>query len=101
MGGVENPQQNPDWEPNPETDPFIPKFAHAWAVRYFRNDPDFPKKPANVKFTPSVQNHGPVANEYRDRKTGKVMDGDSTGVTVGTFTPHASPLGLFFEIGRA
>jgi glucose/arabinose dehydrogenase len=97
MGGVENPQQNPNWQPNPDTDPFIPKFAHAWTVRYFRNDPDFPKKPDNIKFTPSIQNVGPDANEYRDRTTGKVMDGDSTGMAVGTFTPHASPLGLFFD----
>lgn len=97
MGGIENPQQYPDWQPHPDTDPFIPKFAHAWAVRYFRNDPDFPKKPANVKFTAAVQNVGPHANEYRDRATGKVMDGDSTGVPVGTFTAHCSPLGLFFD----
>jgi glucose/arabinose dehydrogenase len=96
MGGIENPQQYPDWEPNPDTDPFIPRSAHAWAVKYFRNDPDFPKIPEGVKFTAGVQNLGPDANEYRGH-SGKVMDGDNTGVTTSTFTPHSSPLGLAFD----
>lgn len=97
MGGIENPQQFPDFQPDPEKDPFLSKFAFAWLMKYFHNDPDFPKKPANVQFSPSVQNMGPDANEYRDRKTGVVMDGDSTGVTVGTFNAHSSPLALFFD----
>jgi glucose/arabinose dehydrogenase len=96
MGGIENPQQYPDWQPSPETDPFINKFAHAWQVRYFHNDPDFPKRPAGVKFSPGVQNLGPDANEYRTN-AGKIVDGDQTGITISTFTPHASPLGLFFD----
>lgn len=97
MGGIENPQQNPGWQPSPETDPFINKFAHAWSVKYFRNDPDFPKKPAGVRFSPGVENLGPDANEYRDRESGKVTDGDQTGRPVTTFTAHSSPLGLFFD----
>jgi hypothetical protein len=97
MGGIDNPQQYPDYQPDPEKDPFLSKFAFAWLMKYFHNDPDFPKRPAGVKFTPSVQNMGPDANEYRDRKTGVVMDGDTTGVTVGTFNAHSSPLGLFFD----
>jgi glucose/arabinose dehydrogenase len=96
VGGIENPQQYPDWQPNPDTDPFIPKSAHAWAMRYFRNDPEFPKIPAGVKFTPGIQNLGPDANEYRGH-SGKILDGDLTGVTVSTFTPHSSPLALFFD----
>ncbi|MDO8993901.1 MAG: PQQ-dependent sugar dehydrogenase [Daejeonella sp.] len=96
VGGIENPQQYSDWQPNPDTDPFIPRSAHAWAVRYFRNDPDFPKIPAGVKFSPGIQNLGPDANEYRGH-SGKILDGDLTGVTVSTFTPHSSPLALFFD----
>jgi hypothetical protein len=96
MGNLDNPQQYKDWHPDPKTDPFINPFCHAWNVRYFRNDPDFPKRPKQ-KFTAPVLNLGPDANEYRDRKTGKVMDADTTGVRVGTFTPHRSPLGLFFD----
>lgn len=96
MGGTENPQQHPDWEPNLEIDHYINRFAHAWLVKYFHNDPDFPKRPEGVKFSPGVQNLGPDANEYRGH-SGKVLDGDLTGVTTSTFTPHASPLGLMFD----
>ncbi|MDV3307788.1 MAG: cytochrome c class I, partial [Cyclobacteriaceae bacterium] len=97
MGQLDNPQQFKDWQPDPKTDPFINPFSHAWRVRYFRNDPTFPKRPKKP-FTNPVLNLGPDANEYRDRKTGKVMDADTTGVLVGTFTPHRSPLGLFFDV---
>lgn len=99
MSGIENPQQYPDWQPNPDTDPFIPRSAHAWAVKYFRNDPDFPKIPEGVKFSPGIQNLGPDANEYRGH-SGKILDGDNTGVTTSTFTPHSSPLGLVFDNQR-
>ncbi|MEM6841700.1 MAG: cytochrome c class I [Bacteroidota bacterium] len=97
MGGILNPQQFADWDPDPEKDPFINPLAFAHRGKQFRNDPDFPPKPANVEFVPPVQNHGPDANIYRDRETGLVMDADTTGITVGTFTPHRSPLGLFFD----
>jgi hypothetical protein len=100
MGGIENPQQYPDWQPDPETDPFVPKSSHSWRVRYFKNDPSFPKPPAGVKFSPGVQNIGPDANEYRGH-TGKILDGDLTGQTVSTFTAHCSPLGLFFDTKKA
>jgi hypothetical protein len=101
MGGIDNPQQYPDFQPDPEKDPFLSKFAFAYLMKYFHNDPDFPKRPAGVNFTPAVQNMGPDANEYRDKKTGVVMDGDTTGVTVGTFNAHSSPLGLFFDTHNA
>lgn len=100
MGGVENPQQYPDWQPDPETDPFIPKFSHSWQVKYFHNDTTFPKIPSGMRFTPGVQNVGPDANEYRGH-SGKILDGDQTGVTVSTFTAHCSPLGLFFDTKNA
>lgn len=100
MSGIENPQQYPDWQPNPDTDPFIPRSAHAWAVKYFRNDPDFPKIQEGVRFSPGVQNLGPDANEYRGH-SGKILDGDNTGVTTSTFTPHSSPLGLVFDTQNA
>ncbi len=100
MGGTENPQQNPLWQPNLEVDHYINRFAHAWLVKYFHNDPDFPKRPVGVKFTAGVQNLGPDANEYRGH-SGKVLDGDLTGVTTSTFTPHSSPLGLVFDNDQA
>jgi hypothetical protein len=99
MGGIENPQQYPGWQPSPETDPFINKFSHSWQVRYYYDDSTFPKRPAGIKFSAGVQNIGPDANEYRGH-SGKIQDGDSTGVTVSTFTAHSSPLGLFFDIKK-
>ncbi|WP_246343600.1 c-type cytochrome [Adhaeribacter radiodurans] len=97
FGGIDNPQQYPGWNPSPETDPFISKNAHAWIVKYFHDDPTFPKPPTGVKFTPGVQNLGPAANEYRDIASGKVTDGDLTGQAVSTFNAHSSPLALFFD----
>ncbi len=97
MGGLENPQQYRGWNPDPETDPFINPYCHAWTQRYFHDDPDFPQKPQGLKIDAAVQNLGPDANIYRDWQTGRIMDADTTGITVGTFTPHRSPLGLFFD----
>jgi hypothetical protein len=94
-GGIENPQQYPDWQPDPDTDPFIPRSSHSWQVKYFHNDTTFPKIPVGVKYSPGVQNIGPDANEYRGH-TGKILDGDQTGITISTFTAHCCPLGLCF-----
>jgi hypothetical protein len=98
MAGVESPQQFSPWEPDPARDPFIGPGSHAWIVKYFRNDPDFPKIPAGVKFSPGVQNLGPDANEYRDIASGKIVDGDITGRAVSTFNAHSVPLGLVFDV---
>lgn len=95
MGGVENPQQYDDWQPK-DTDPFISKSSHSWKAKYYYNDPEFPERPAGIKFSPGVQNLGPDANEYRGH-SGKIQDGDQTGVTMSTFTAHCCPLGLFFD----
>jgi glucose/arabinose dehydrogenase len=99
MGGVENPQQYEDWQPNPDTDPFINPSSHSWRTNYYYTDPEFPRAPEQIKFTPGVQNLGPDANEYRGH-SGKILDGDQTGVTISTFTAHSCPLGLTFDTGR-
>jgi glucose/arabinose dehydrogenase len=101
MSGIENPQQYPTWVPDPAKDPFISPGAHAWVVKYFRNDPNFPKIPDGVKFSAGVQNLGPDANEYRDIATGKIVDGDITGKAVSTFNAHSVPLGLVFDTKNA
>lgn len=100
MGGIENPQQYADWHPDPEKDKLMGRTSHAWIVKYFHNDPDFPKKPEGVKFTGGVLNVGPDANEYRGY-SGYVLDGDSTGVLTSTFNAHSSPLALFFDKDNA
>jgi len=100
LGGTENPQQFPGWKPDPATDSFINPSSHAWRNHYYYDDSSFPKIPPGLKFSPGVQNLGPDANEYRGH-SGRVLDGDQTGVAVSTFTPHSSPLGLFFDTQRA
>lgn len=95
MGGLDNPQQYKDWKPDADKDPFINKSSHSWKVGYYYTDTSFPPRPA-VRFTPGVQNIGPDANEYRGH-SGKVQDGDQTGLAVSTFTPHCCPLGLCFD----
>lgn len=101
MAGVENPQQFSPWTPDHTKDAFISPGAHAYVVKYFRNDPDFPKVPNGVKFSPGVQNLGPDANEYRDIASGKIVDGDITGKAVSTFNAHSVPLGLVFDTKNA
>ena len=97
MGQLDNPQQDSSWMPDPATDPFIPPTCHAWLQKYFRNDPTFPPRPDSIAFTEPVLNLGPDANIYRDQTSGKIVDADTTGILLGTFTPHRSPLGLFFD----
>ncbi len=97
MGGIDNPQQYPNFDPDPEKDPFLNPYSHAYSVGYFENDPTFPQRPDDLVITPSVANIGPDANFYRDPETGVVRKGDETGVAVGTFTAHRSPLGLVFD----
>jgi mono/diheme cytochrome c family protein len=99
MGGMETPQQYPDWHPDPEKDPFINTSSAAWPEGYY-NDPGFAPRPIGVRFTPGIKNLGPDANKYRDRETGKVMDADTTGVAISTFTAHSSPLGFVFDKKR-
>ncbi|WP_114748862.1 c-type cytochrome [Pleomorphovibrio marinus] len=99
MGGMETPQQFPDWEADPEKDPFLNPAAAAYPDDFY-NDPGFAKRPEGVEFTQGMRNFGPDANKYRDEETGKIMDGSDTGVAITTFTPHSSPLGLVFDRGN-
>jgi hypothetical protein len=98
MGGVKNPQQFAGWKPDPELNPLLPPLSHAFQVGYFQNDPDFPPVPEHLVVTPAVQNIGPDANYFRDPATGRVEKADRVGRTIGTFSPHRSPLGLVFDV---
>lgn len=97
MGGVKNPQQFPDWQPDLEADKLLPRFSHAFNVGYFHNDPDFPQKPDDLVITPAVQNIGPHADYFRDPVTGDILKASREGKSIGTFSAHRSPLGLFFD----
>jgi hypothetical protein len=95
IGGTDNPQQFPGYDP--ATDRLLdPRFV-AVQGNYYHNDPTFPPPPPNL--TEPVINIGPDADSYRDPADGQVKDASVGGRTLSTFTAHRSPLGLVFDIG--
>jgi glucose/arabinose dehydrogenase len=93
LGGADNPQQFPGYDPS--TDKLLdPRFI-AVANGFYHNDPTFPPPPTN--FFEPVVNLGPDADSYRDAGDGSIKDASSLGQTLSTFTAHRSPLGLVFD----
>ncbi len=93
IGGADNPQQFPTYDPS--TDKLLdPRFIAVASGAYY-NDPTFPLPPTN--FTASIINVGPDADSYRDPADGLVKDASNLGQTLSTFTAHRSPLGLVFD----
>jgi hypothetical protein len=94
IGGADNPQQFPNYDPS--TDRLLdPRFI-AVQGGYYHNDPSFPPAPANL--TEPVINIGPDADSYRDPADGQVKDASAQGRLLSTFTAHRSPLGLVFDV---
>jgi hypothetical protein len=97
IGGADNPQQFPNYDPS--TDKLLDSRFIAVRNGYYHNDPTFPPPPTN--FTEPVINLGPDADSYRDPADGVVKDSSSQGGTLATFTAHRSPLGLVFDTAGA
>lgn len=93
IGGEDNPQQFPDYDPG--TDLLLDGRFNAVREGYFRNDPTFPPPPA--VFTEPIRNLGPDADKFRDPVSGVILDASDLGRTMGTLTAHRSPLGLVFD----
>jgi len=93
IGGTDNPQQFPSY--NPATDLLLDSRFIAVSSGYYHNDPTFP--PPSTNFTEPVINVGPDADSYRDPADGVVKDSGGQGRTLGSFTAHRSPLGLVFD----
>ena len=93
MGGVDNPQQFPNYDPS--TDLLLDHRFTAYVNGFYHNDPSFPPPPTN--FAEPVINLGPDADSYRDPVDGSIKDASSLGQTLSTFTAHRSPLGLVFD----
>jgi glucose/arabinose dehydrogenase len=93
MGGADNPQQFPTY--NPSTDKLLDSRFYAVQNGFYHNDPTFPPPPTN--FAEPVINVGPDADSFRDPSDGSVKDSSSLGQPISTFTPHRSPLGLVFD----
>jgi hypothetical protein len=93
IGDADNPQQFPNY--NPANDRLLdPRFIGV-GRGYYHNDPSFPPRPANL--AEPVINVGPDADKFRDPATGSIKDASESGLTLGTFTAHRSPLGLVFD----
>jgi len=97
LGGADNPQQFPNYDPS--TDLLLdPRFI-AVHNGYYYNDAAFPPPPPNM--VDPVINVGPDADSYRDPADGSLQVAGQTGATVRSFTPHRSPLGLVFDTEAA
>jgi len=97
IGGADNPQQFPDYDPG--TDRLLdPRFI-AVQSGFYQNDPTFPPPPTN--FAEPVINLGPDADSYRDPADGSIKEASGQGQTLSTFTAHRSPLGLVFDTAGA
>ena len=96
FGVQDNPQQFPEYTSIGDKR-LSPDFT---AVRNgaYRTDPTFPKAPGG--FTAPVTNLGPDATQYRG-DDGKQHDAAEENLTLSTFTPHRSPLGLIFVTSSA
>lgn len=98
IGGADNPQQFPDY--NPATDRLLDSRAYAVKNGFYRNDPTFPTRPNRI-LTEPIPNFGPDADSFRDPQDGLVKDASSLGQSLSTFTSHRSPLGLVFDVKKA
>lgn len=97
MGGADNPQQFPNY--NPTNDLLLdPRFVAVQSGAY-HNDPTFPPPPTN--FFEPVINLGPDADSYRDPADGSIKLASALGQTLSTVTAHRSPLGLAFDVAGA
>jgi len=97
MGGTDNPQQFPDY--NPTNDLLLDSRYTAVQQGDYHNDPTFPLAPAGL--VEPVINLGPDATSYRDPTNGLVHVASLSGQTLSTFTAHRSPLGLVFDAAAA
>ncbi|HEV2394712.1 MAG TPA: PQQ-dependent sugar dehydrogenase [Verrucomicrobiae bacterium] len=98
LGGADNPQQFPDY--NPTNDLLLDKRFIAVSSGYYHNDPTFPPPPPGG-FAEPVINLGPDACSYRDPTNGLVHIASQLGQTLSTLTAHRSPLGLVFDTAGA
>ena len=97
MGGIDNPQRFPDYNPN--DDPYLQNNSWAKQNDLFYNDPTYPPPP-DVHFADAIINLGPDANSYRTPE-GQIVNGSDDGAPVFTLTAHSSPLGLVFDTDMA
>lgn len=96
IGGADNPQQFPNY--NPATDKLLNPLFNAVKKGDHRNDPTFPPRPA-VALVEPIRNFGPDADSYRT-PNGVIHDASAAQTSIGTFTAHRSPLGFLSSTRR-
>jgi hypothetical protein len=97
MGGADNPQQFPNYDPS--SDLLLDARYVAVQTGKYQNDPSFPMPPTNI--TDPVINVGPDACSFRDPSDGSPHVASALGPTLSTLTAHRSPLGLVFDTASA
>lgn len=96
FGIQDNPQQFPTY--TKIRDNRLQSGFFAVDNGFYHNDKTFPTPPAGVTFTDPIVNLGPDADTYR-ADDGSEHDSSNESVTLNSFTPHRSPLGLVFVTG--
>ncbi|MCG8605611.1 PQQ-dependent sugar dehydrogenase, partial [bacterium] len=99
MGTNDTPQQFPGYDPN--DDSLANRASISWQRGFFHDDPTYPPPPEGVVFTDPIPNLGPDADQFRDEADGHIKNASAQGTSVGSFTPHRSPLGLVFDLEGA
>ena len=94
FGNTDNPQQFVGFDPS--KDGRLSRDFTAVKSGYYRNDPSFPKPPADITFTDPITNTGPDADQFVD-VNGKVNDASDLKQSLAGVTAHRSPLGLVFD----
>lgn len=91
FGTQDNPQQFANYDPS--TDKRLQPDFTAVQIGAYHNDPTYPTAPAAMR--DPVINTGPAAVSYRG-DDGLAHNAAQEGISLATFTPHRSPLGLVF-----
>jgi hypothetical protein len=95
IGTHDTPQRIPGYRP--ESDLLLNHDSYAYSLGFYYDDSTYPAPPPGVAFTDPVTSTGPDADRLRDPVTGMILDASETETSLGTFTPHRSPLGLVFD----
>jgi hypothetical protein len=95
MGGNQTPQQFPGYVP--ATDLLLNPQSNSVLQGFFYDDPSYPPLPPSLPVTDAIQNAGPDTDKYREPFNGTIQDASDLSETLGTFTPHKSPLGIVID----
>jgi glucose/arabinose dehydrogenase len=91
FGTTDTPQRDPAYDPT--NDGYLQPDFTAVQIGAYANDPSYPAAPTT--FSDPIANAGPAGVDYRTAD-GVAHNAAAEGITLSSFTPHRSPLGLVF-----